>query len=211
MNLFKTTESHKKYWINRKNWIQGYSSAEAINHPHRKLIVKILSTFNWLSLIEIGCASGPNLVNIVKFLPGRQVGGIDINPDAIAEAEKQFKGAIFKVSSGDDIMMSDKSTDCVLSDMTLIYISPREIEKYIKEIKRIARNYVILCEFHSKSLWNRLALKFNTGYNAYDYEKLLEKYGFYNIVFYKLKEQDWPGGSPQKEFAYLILAKVPKR
>lgn len=210
INFLKGTNFHKNYWINRKNWVQGYVNSEALNHPHRKLIVKVLSTFNWLSLIEIGCASGANLINIVKFLPGRQVGGIDVSQEAIDEVTKNLKGAWLKVGSGDDILMSDKSTDVVISDMTLIYVSPRDIGRYIKEIRRVARNRIVLCEFHSASWWNRLALKINRGYNAYNWDKLLQKYEFYDIIKYKLTEQDWPGGEPQKTFGYIIKASVPK-
>lgn len=212
MKLFRGTEQHKKYWTNRKNWVESYASKEAITHPHRRVIVEVLKTFSWLSLMEIGCGPGPNLVNIVTNLPGRQVGGIDISADAIELAQKTFVGGVFKVNSADDIMMSDKSTDVVLSDMVLLYVGPRKIQKYIAEIKRIARNHIVLCELHSTSLWNRLALRFNSGYNAYDWVKLLQKNGFYDILKYKITQQDWPEwGEPQKTFGYIIKAKVPKR
>lgn len=209
MKLFKTTEEHKKYWENRKiDWKTQY--LDTWNHPHRKILVNILKSISWLSLLEIGCGSGPNLVAILKEIKGRQIGGIDINPEAIELARNTFKGGYFKVGSADRIVMSDKSTDIILSDMVLIYAGRRKIDKYIKEIKRVARNYVLFSEFHSKSWWNRTALKWNSGYNAYDYKKLLEKHGFHDVALYKMKEEDWPGGNPQKNFGYIILAKVPK-
>ena len=199
-----------KYWQNRKiDWNAHYGNW---GHPHRFLISSVLKELpNWLSLVEVGCGAGANLQNIIKNIPGKQLGGIDINPDAIVEANKKFQNGYFKVCSADDIMMSDNSADVVLSDMCLIYFGSKEIKKVVKEIKRIARKYVVLCEFHSKSWWNRMALKINTGYNAHNYKKLLENEGFYDIFFYKVRQKDWPGGSPQKEFAYIIVAKVPKR
>lgn len=209
MNLLKTTKNHKDYWKNRKlDWKKEY--LDTYNHPHRKILVNILKQLPWMSLMEIGCASGPNLVAIIKAIPGRQVGGIDVNPEAIELAQKTLQGGFFKVNSADDIMMSDKSTDIVLSDMTLIYADRRNIHKYIKEMKRIARNHVLLCEFHSDNWWNRLALKWNSGYNAYNWEKLLKKHNFRDVSLYKIKEDEWPGGNPQKTFGYIILAKVPK-
>lgn len=215
MKFFRSTEAHKKYWKNRpKDWVNGYTSPEAINHPHRKVLTYILSMFPWFSLMEIGCGPGPNLVAIVKALPkgeGRQVGGVDISVDAIEAAATMVKGAKLLVNSADDMMMSDKSTDVIMSDMTLIYVGSRQIDKYLKEIKRVARNHVLFCEFYSSSWWNRLALKINTGYNAHDWSKLLRKHGFYDVARYKLTEKDWPGGNPQKQFGYVFLAKVPKR
>jgi ubiquinone/menaquinone biosynthesis C-methylase UbiE len=211
MNFYalKNTKYWKNYWVKRKkDWTKDY--AETINHPHRKIIINILKNISWLSLLEIGCNSAPNLINIIKNIPGRQVGGIDVNSDAIETAKKTMPNGFFKVNSADDIMISDKSVDVILSDMALIYVSPKDIDKYIKEIKRVARNYILFCEFHSKNWYNRLVLKLNSGYNAYNYKKLLEKHGFYDIAIQKLTEEDWPGGNPQKTFAYFIIAKIPK-
>lgn len=210
MQLFKTTKNHSSYWFNRKiDWNESY--LKTWDHPHRFLISSILKGLNFLSLIEIGCGAGANLKNILQTIPGKQVGGIDINPDAIDLCNKTFKGAMFKVGSADDIMMSDDSTDVVLSDMCLIYVSPKDIGKYLKEIKRITRKYIVLCEFHSNSWWNRLALKINSGYNAYNWQKLLPKYGFYDIFIKKIPEEAWPGGNPQKTFGYIVVAKVLKK
>lgn len=212
MKLFKTTKGHKKYWLNRKiDWQKSYLSQEALDHPHRKLLVNILRGFQWISLIEIGCASGANLVNIVKSIPGKQVGGIDLCPEAIATAKKHFSENTFlHVNSGDDILMSDNGTDIVLSDMTLFYVGSRDIKKYVKEIKRISRSYVLLCELHTESWWERLLLKIGSGYTAHNWKKLLEKEDFYDIASYKLTDKDWPGGEPQKTYGYVFIAKVPK-
>lgn len=210
MKYFNNTETWKNFWLKRKiNWKTDY--LDTWTHPHRFLITTILGRLNWLSLIEIGCGSGPNLMNITQNLPGKQLGGMDVNPEAIALAKKTFTGGLFKVNSSDNLMLSDKSTDVILSDMSLIYVNPGDIGRYIKEIKRVGRKYVVLCEFHSTSWWRRLALKFNSGYNAYNWKKLLGRNGFYDIFLYKLKEQDWPGGQPQKEFAFLIVATIPRK
>jgi len=208
-NLFKTTHQHKRYWAERKiDWNQAY--LQTWNHPHRFLISRVLQTFNWLSLIEIGCGSGPNLVNIVKTLGGKNLGGVDVNADAIELARKTFKDGLFQVGSGDNMMLSDKSTDVVLSDACLIYVDPFQIRRYLKEVKRVTRNHVVLCEFHSKSFFQRLKLRIGSGYNAYDYKKLLEKEGFYDITIFKIPKEAWPG-TPWEEFGHIITAKVPKR
>lgn len=204
----KSTSQWSDYWIKRKaDWKTAY--LDTYDHPHRRILVGVLKRIPWVSLLEIGCNSAPNLMAIIKNIPGKQVGGIDVNADAIELCNQTFRDGFFKVNSADDIMMSDKSVDVVLSDMTLIYVSPRDINRYVAEIKRIGRNYVVLCEFHSKNIWQRLRLKLTSGYNAYDWKKLLDKHGFYDIQSFKLKPEDWPGGNPQKTFAYIIVAKIP--
>lgn len=210
MNLFKTTEQNKRYWMDRKiDWKTAYQ--DTWDHPHRKVLAYMLARIPWVSLVEIGCGSGANLKQIVKSLPGKQLGGIDINKDAIDLAKKTFGGGVFFTCSADDIMMSDKSSDIVLSDMTLIYVDSRNIKRYLKEIKRVARKYVVLCEFHHKSWIKRMWLKITSGYNAYNWEKLLKEQDFYDIISYKLSENDWPGGNPQKTFGWIFIAKAPKR
>lgn len=178
-------------------------------HPHRQVIVNFLKQLTWASLFEVGMGAGANLVAIVRNFPKNQLGGSDISKDAVETAQEYLKGGIFKVGSSEDLMLSDKFADVVLSDMHLIYASPKDIKKYLNEMIRIGRNYLLLCEFHSTSWWDRMALKLNTGYNAYDYRKLLTKLGCYDIIIYKLTEQNWPGGNPQKKFGYIILAKIP--
>lgn len=210
MNLLKTTEDHKKYWSERKiDWGKSYLST--YNHPHRTMLMSVLASFPWISLIEVGCGPGPNLVKILTTFKDKQVGGIDISKDAIELARKTFSGGFFKVGSVEDIMMSDNSADVVLSDMALMYVGPRKISLVLDEIKRVARTHVIFCEFHSTSFYARMKLRYTSGYNAYNYKKLLEKKGFYDIELIKIPEESWPGGNPQKTFGFFIKARVPKR
>ena len=207
----KGTKDWTKWWENREmNWEKDYSATW--NHPHRNIISQFLHLIPWMSLLEVGCGSGPNLINILKTHKGKQVGGIDPSESAIVAAQKNFQNGVFNVGSGDDIFMSDSSVDVILTDMVLIYVSPKDIERYLNEMKRVAREYVILCELHHDSWIQRLKLKrFGRGYNAHNYRKLLDKLGFYDIMDYKLKEEDWPGGEPQKTYGHIFLARVPKR
>ncbi len=208
MKLFNTTDRWVNWWTKRKiDWKEHYMNP---NHPHRIILAQILSRLNWLSLIEVGCAAGANLVQIVKTMPGRQVGGVDVNPEAIAFAETQFQGAVLKVCPADDMMFSDQSTDVILSDMTMIYISPFKIKKHLTEFKRVARNYVVLCEFHSPSLWTRLVVKWKEGYNVYNWPKLLEENGYHDIQMYKIPKEGWPESDLQQKYGYIVVARTPK-
>lgn len=210
MKLFRTTKHQADYWRTRKiDWKVSYQ--DTWNHPHRFLISGILKTFDWYSLMEIGCGAGANLLNITKTIGNRQLGGTDINADAIELCNQTFKGGMFKVGSGDDVMMSDKSTDITLTDMYLIYIGKWKIKKYLTELKRITRKRVVLCEFYSPSWWDRFKIKVGSGYNAHDYVKLLKELNFYDIIKVKIPSQAWPGGGYQGTYGYVITAKVPKR
>ncbi len=197
----------KDYWKKRKiDWKTSY--LDTWNHPHRDLIIRVLKNLPFISLFEIGCGPGPNLVKIVKELPGKQIGGCDISEDAIELANKTFSGGMFKVASGNNILMSDKSVDVVLTDMALIYVDKSNIDSYIDEIKRIGRKYVLLCEFHSPSLLKRLTIKWKSGYNCYDWKKLLESKGFYEVETMEIPQELW---EDSQKVRTLVIAKIPKR
>lgn len=205
----RTTKSQTKYWKNRKvNWDKEY--LQTWDHPHRYLISVALNTFEWGSLMEIGVGGGANLKNIVKVLGGKQLGGVDVNPDAIEFCKKQFKGGVFKVNGADDLLMSDKSSDVLLADMTYIYVGYCKIKKHIEELRRVARKQVVLCEFYEPKWWKRIYLYLTEGYFFHNWPKLLKKYGFYDIIIMKLPEKAWEEGL-QTKYAYLIKAKPPQR
>ena len=204
---FKTTKQHTEWWAKRKiDWNAHYLATA--NHPHRDFITAILAKMKWQSLLEVGCGPGANLVNIISKLKNKQIGGIDVSADAIALAKETFQGGYFKVCPVEDIMMSDNSVDVVLSDMTLIYTG--KIDQAIKEIKRIARLYVVLCELHEENFLKSILFRIKTGYYAHNYRKLLAKHGFEDIMLVKLPLKAWDG-EPQKTRGYIIIAKVPTR
>lgn len=209
--LFRTTKTHQDYWKNRQiDWQKEYISTW--NHPHRIVIAQLLKKMQWNALFEAGCGGGANLVQIIHTIKDKQLGGSDINAEAIALAEKSFIGGAFFVCPNDDIMMSDKSSDVILSDMNLIYTGRDKIDKTLEEFKRVARSWLVLCEFDSESWFKRLWVKLISGYNVYDYKKELDKHGYYDIVKYRLSNQHWPGseGTYQEGLRSIIIAKVPQ-
>ncbi len=204
--MLKSTQQNLNYWRNRKiDWQQAYFTP---NHPHRKRIIEELQNIKFGSLLEVGCASGANLALINKYFPQTGLGGMDVNADAIKQAKLNCPYIVnLEVSNGWEVFYSDKSTDVLLTDMCLIYNSPFKIKRMLKEIKRVTRNKVIFVEFHHKSLLKRILLSLG-GYWAYNYLKLLPKLGFYDVQVRKLTETDWPGGQPQKDYGYIITARL---
>jgi len=204
--MFTSTKKNERYWKNRKiDWQQAYWTP---NHSHRELIMKALERFNFGSIFEIGCGAGANLQRIHELYPKTQFGGIDINNDAIVLAKKLLPQAqILDVGVADDIYFSDNSIDVIFTDATLIYIGLDKINAVMKEITRIARNGIVLCEFHSESWWKRLLLKFFSHLNAYNYKKLLEKYGAYDIQITKIPKEKWPV-LPWIKYGYIISCRI---
>lgn len=207
-NFLKTTQHNRKYWKGRKiDWLKAYGPQEP-EHPHRAIIVQKLRQFQFRSVLEVGCAAGANIYRIKQTFPHADVGGIDWNEDAIAVAKTMLpKAAVIQVGEADDIYISSHGADVILSDMCFIYLGKKDFRRTIKEMKRIARNGVLFCEFHEPKWWKRLMIKFATGYNAYNYKKELERVGFYDVEIQKLTPKDWPGTEKEKGLRCIITAK----
>ena len=209
-----TTKQHANWWKRRKiDWNKDYFSTHT--HSHRKVILHFLGQIPWNNLLEVGCGGGANLINIARYFPNKYLAGNDVSKEAIEFCKEVFAKhnppVYFTNSPADDMLIGDKNTEVLLSDMVYIYVSSKDIGRHIREIKRVARDYVVLCEFHSESWWKRMRLKLFTGYNAYNWEKLLTKNDFQDIIKYKLTKEDWPNSKLQQEFAHIFLAKIPKR
>lgn len=201
-----STKSLSEGWRNRKlDWKQAYGSTW--NHPHRQLIVWMLKTIPFQSLWEVGVGAGANLVAILKEMKGVQLGGSDVNPDAIKACHETFGGGLFHVEQGDNLLMSDKSVDVVLSDMCLIYVGPLKIKDYLREFKRVARTAVVLVEFHSPSFWDRLKVRLN-GHHAHDYRKVLDELGYYDIMVQRIPSKFWPDAGTDTGLRHIITAKT---
>lgn len=200
----KTTKKHTEYWQNRKiDWKTQY--LDTWDHPHRSLIVWMLKSINFFSLWEVGCGPGANLKKILTEFKNVQLGGSDVNPEAIKLAEETFKGGVFHVESGDDLLMSDNSVDVILSDACLIYVSPFKIKKYLKEFHRVARTNIVLCELHSINWLTRTLYWWKRGYFVHNYKKLLEQIGFYDVQMIKIPKEYW-AGTPWEYYGYIIKA-----
>jgi len=209
----KNTKYFKKYWQTRKmDWSKNFDP----DHPHRQRIIEAISMFRFRSILEVGCGVGPNLYKIKQVFSHADVGGLDWNADAIEEAKRKLpRASILQVGEANDIYISDKGSDLLLSDMCYIYLDKKNFRKAIDEAKRVARVGVIFCEFHSANWFKRLYLKMISGYNAYDYRKELRRVGFNDIKIYKLTDEDWPSNTPrfprinpQKVFGSIITARA---
>lgn len=104
-----------------KSWAEGY--LDTTNHPHRNQIVEAVVAFSPVyEVLEVGCASGANLICLRCRLPKVRLIGVDINSKAIEVAKRHFsqKGdfdTIFMRSKEDNMTgIHDASVDVVITD-----------------------------------------------------------------------------------------------
>jgi ubiquinone/menaquinone biosynthesis C-methylase UbiE len=149
-----------------EDWIKGYW--ESRDHPNRAFLIgKICKHFPIHSVLEIGCASGPNLYLLAKKFPEAEIRGIDINPMAVKKGNEWFmqediSNVKLEVGRAQELeRFADKSFDLVLTDAVLIYVAPEEIKKVAENMLRISR-IIVMREWHIFHEW--LALVINGYY-----------------------------------------------
>lgn len=194
------TKFEKFYWRFRhfvdKKWPKSYILPESLTHPHRKfLIEKITAYFPFENVLEIGCASGPNLYLLAKKFPNTKLYGVDISKEAIKIGEKwlqsqKIKNVFLSANSAENLKrFSDNSMDIIFTDATLIYVGPDKIAEVIKEMLRIAKKAIILNELHSNS-----PKSFYNDHWIHNYRLLFKKFiPEEKIKLTKIPENLWSG------------------
>jgi SAM-dependent methyltransferase len=144
------------FWrLRGRKWARECLSPEVINHPHREFLLKRIESHRpFESILEVGCASGPNLYRLAKKFPDIKIFGTDINKKAVKLGRDWFAGqgmgnVEISVSRAEDLRsFLAKSIDIVLTDAALIYISPDRIRKVLKETFRVANKSLIFNEWN---------------------------------------------------------------
>jgi len=224
-----------KEWATRhiydKSWVESYWRSRT--HPHRTFLVERICKFSPIhSILEIGCASGPNLYRIAEKFPNAEVKGIDINPMAVQKGnewlrQEGFSNVKLEVGRAQELtQFADKSFDVVFTDAVLIYISPDEIKQVVKEMLRIG-HVLVLCEWYLFNRWLALLLNgyycfrlkseafkfksashgFFVGHWVRDYRMLFKEFApNKNICITKLPKEMWNDKGWQRWGAIIEVA-----
>lgn len=148
------------------------------------------------SVLELGCGAGANLWRIKQQFPKCYIQGIDINKDAVSFLESKFYGDFTgKVWNGEaeKIYLFNKAVDLILTDACLMYIPPEKIENTVKEMLRVARKYIVMCEWNGEDKLD--------GHWVRDYEKLFKGH---NVKIEKIK--GWSGG--WEDYGSIIIVEI---
>lgn len=178
------------YWRDRViDWHGRYFTPE---HPHRDQIINVLWGIRFNECLEVGCGAGANLYRIKKAF-GVKVAGVDVNKGAVAEAQANFPEAEIKLGIAEKIPFLDKSFDLILTDAAIMYIPPDRIEMVISELKRVARKYLVLCEWQGENGFD--------GRWVYNYEDIFKDYDVNST-----KITGWQGG--WEKYGKIITVKL---
>jgi ubiquinone/menaquinone biosynthesis C-methylase UbiE len=144
------TKAREKWW-ERRATVKEYWDNRSIEN--KKYLAERLAAFSPIkSVLEIGCASGPNLYVIAKKYPEAKIAGLDINTEAVAYGNAQLaKEGINNVTllagKADELdRFPPHSFDIVFTNACLIYIGPDKIKDVIQGMLRIVHKGLVLLE-----------------------------------------------------------------
>lgn len=174
--------------VGASDWIDDYWGSQ--EHSHRPLIIEALDRIKESvgldSLLEVGCNCGPNLSQINSKFPEVKLWGVDINEDAVKRAS-MLSGVTVRVANfNKKLPFEDNSFDVVLADAVLMYVSPEQIQKTLKEINRVAKKAVIVVDWFDESKLGVL----RDGHWARNYTKLFEDMDL-KVEANKITQDQW--------------------
>lgn len=112
------------------NWLGKYKGYE----EQVRLATSLVSG---RKILDIGCGEGI----ITSKLNGNEVIGIDISKNAIKYAKQHFENerVKFAVASALQLPFADNSFDCVCAFEVIEHLTPEDMHKCLKEIRRVCK------------------------------------------------------------------------
>ncbi|MDA9950846.1 class I SAM-dependent methyltransferase [Luminiphilus sp.] len=134
------------------------------------------------SLLDVGCAKGFLVFDLLQQMPKMRVEGIDISEYAIRNAHTQVKH-LLSVANAKDLPFPDRSFDAVVSINTVHNLNREDCIKALQEIERISkgRSFITVDAYRNKDEKRRMldwALTARTILHVEDWKILFEEAGY---------------------------------
>ena len=102
-------------------------------------------------ILDIGCAKGFLLHDLLKAVPGASVAGLDISAYALEHAVDDVRSSLVRGTAG-HLPFADKSFDLVVSINTLHNLRVAELDAAFRDIERVGRGakYVVVDTFRNE-------------------------------------------------------------
>lgn len=166
-----------RHFINKKIWEEYLNNFDS---ERRNIYAEILIDNNYSSVFEFGCASGPNLKNILLKMPNLSVLGFDINKQAISLANKKFHKykAVFTTTLNIKIILSAlnnfniKFFELGVYDRVLYLLNEDDVRDHFIMMNKYLKS-IIIDDFHSENTEISVS-----NYKTKNFVKILETCNF---------------------------------
>lgn len=157
------------------------------------------------TVLEMGCGFGRNLKFLMENLSYQpKLVGFDISESMIRKAKGGVNDKVL-LGCGDitSLPFRDRSCDLVYTRATLMHVPEEHISKAIRELRRVAKRYLVLIE---ETYWSRgnirgRTFKPNEYTFIYDYatlisqsrliiEEMKEEKGDWNLIYFLCRKEE---------------------
>ncbi|MGJ8682848.1 class I SAM-dependent methyltransferase [Paraglaciecola sp.] len=121
--------------------LYGYGGFSYMSRFWQPVIPDLIAHFglnNSSSLLDVGCAKGFMLYDLLNTLPEMEVAGLDISEYAIENAKPEVK-ELLEIGNAKALPFADDSFDVVMSINTVHNLERDECAKALQEIMRVSR------------------------------------------------------------------------
>jgi ubiquinone/menaquinone biosynthesis C-methylase UbiE len=116
----------------------GFSYAPRIWQPVMPTFIRHWALTSNSSVLDVGCAKGFMLFDLVQAVPGISVAGVDVAKYAIENCMPEVAGYL-QVADARDLPYPDDSFDVVISINTVHNLDRDECGRALAEIQRVSR------------------------------------------------------------------------
>jgi SAM-dependent methyltransferase len=143
-----------------------------------------------MSVLDIGCAKGFFVGDLMQEIPGLKAVGIDVSGYALTKAKKDIQGYLY-LSSADKLPFPDNSFDAVFAINTLHNLDRDSCIKALREINRVAKfpekTFVQVDAYHSlkdRALFEDWMLTAKTYCTPDEWLSLFDEAGYIGDFFW---------------------------
>ncbi len=139
-------------------------------------------------VLDVGCAKGFMLHDMVQLIPGIEVAGVDVSAYAI-ETSLESVRPFLKVADARYLPYEDKSFDLVVSINTIHNLEQPELVKGLKEIQRVSKgnSYITVDAYRDEAERERM-MKWNltakTILHVDEWKALFKEVGYTGDYFW---------------------------
>lgn len=157
--------------------------------PIAQEVVKRYGLGRGARVLDLGCAKGFFLADLMDVCPGIEVCGIDISAYAISFAPEKVSPYLVVGSAHELNHFNDRSFDLITAMNTLHFLAPKEAELTLREMLRIGTGkfFVQVDAFTNEAEKERLlawAPTIQTAYSVKDWLKLFKGVGYDGDYFW---------------------------
>jgi SAM-dependent methyltransferase len=145
-------------------------------------------------VLDVGCAKGFLLKDLLGVCPGLQVYGLDVSEYAVGHCEAEVGGRLV-VGTADRLPFPDKHFDLVLSINTLHNLERSALSQALREIERLApgRSYVQVDAYRTEAerdIFLGWVLTAMTFLQPPEWEKIFSDAGFTGDYYWTILDAD---------------------